>query len=162
MIGLYCGNCKLKIFFAVYQYLILTLLVCCKFSSITCSWPTFHLYRTNTELAHCEAILKKLNKIWIQKNSHTKIIRIQGIILGPSSSPFCNILSHIRARVIIVQDIRTVPYHIIADQIIHRIHHQIKVVKAIEVRILSFFIIAYGNAISNNTYTIIQKKPISV
>ena len=79
------------------------------------------------------------------------IIRTHGIILGLSLPSFCKILSQNKARVIIVHEIKTVPYRRIDDQIIHRIHHQINVVKAIEVKILSFFIIAYGSAISKNT-----------
>ncbi len=61
-----------------------------------------------------------------------------------------------------VQEINAVPYRNMEDQIIHRIHHQIKVVSVIEVRILSFFIIAYTKLTSKNTYMIIQKNPISV
>ena len=77
-------------------------------------------------------------------------------------SSFCKILSHNIARVIIVHEINTVPYHNIEDQIIHRIHHQINVVKAIDVKSLSLLMIAYGNAMSKKIYTIIQKNPISV
>jgi hypothetical protein len=61
-----------------------------------------------------------------------------------------------------VQEINAVQYRRIADQIIHHIHHQINVVRAIEVKILSFFTMAYGSAISKSTYMIIQKNPVSV
>jgi hypothetical protein len=71
-------------------------------------------------------------------------------------------LSHNNAIVIILQDIKTVPYHNIEDQTIHRIHRPMRVVKATEVNILSFFTIAYGIAIIKNTYTIIQKNQMSV
>ena len=125
-------------FLAVYQYLVLV--VGCKLSSTICIVPTFHLYHTNTELDHCEAILRKLNKIWIQKETQITIIKIHGRILGFSFQSFWKILSHNIARVIMVQEINTVPYHKIDDPIIHQIHHQINVVKVIEVKILSFFI----------------------
>ena len=66
------------------------------------------------------------------------------------------------ARVIIVQEIKTVQYQRIADQIIHQIHRQINVVKEKDVKILSFFTMAYGRAISKSIYKIIQINPISV
>ena len=160
MIGLYWGNCRSNMFF--HQYQTFVLVVVSRFSSTSCIVPELHLYQTNTEFAHWEAILRKLNIIWIQKKIQTIVIKIRGIILGLVSLSFCKILSQNIASVIIVQDINTVPYRRIDDQIIHQIHHQINVVNAIEVRILSFLAIAYGNAMSKNTYTIIQKNPISV
>ena len=78
---------------------------------------------------------------------HTNTMRTHGIIFGLPSLSFCKILSHNIARVIIVQDIKTVQYRNIDDQIIHQIHHQINVVKAMEVRILSFFTIHYLKSI---------------
>ena len=90
------------------------------------------------------------------------IIRTHGIILGLSSPSFCKILSQNKARVIIVQEIKTVPYRRIDDQIIHRIHHQIKVVKATTDKTLSFLINAYGNATTNNINIIIHTNPTSV
>lgn len=160
MIGLYWGNCKSNIFF--HQYQIFVLLVVSRLSLTICMVPAFHLYQTNTEFAHCEAILRKLNTICIQKKIHTNTIKIIGIIFGLVPSFFCKILSQNKARVIIVRDINTVQYHNIEDQIIHQIHHPINVVKVMDVNNLSFLIMAYGRAISRNTYTIIQKNPISV
>jgi hypothetical protein len=103
-----------------------------------------------------------LNITWDQKNIQTIATKIHGRIFGLLSLSFFSILSHSIAIVIIVHDINTVPYHNIDDPIIHQIHHQINVVNAIAVNTLSFFMIPYGNAISRNTYTIIQKNPISV
>ena len=98
----------------------------------------------------------------LQKKIHTIAIKNHEAILYHLLPFFLRILSHNRAIVIIVQDIKTVPYHNIEDQTIHRIHRPIRVVKATEVNILSFFTIAYGTAIIKNTYTIIQKNQISV
>ena len=107
---------------------------------MSCSVPIFHLYRTNTEVAHWEEILKKLNNNCNQKNIQTTNIKIRAIKFRLPF--FCKTLSQNMAIVIIVQDISTVQYHNIEDQIIRQIHHQIKVVKAIHVNILSFLIMA--------------------
>ena len=109
-------------------------------SSMSCSVSIFHLYRTNIELAHWEEILKKLNNNCIQKNIQTMNIKIRATKFKLLS--FCKTLSQNIAILIIVHDINTVQYHNIEDHIIRQIHHQIKVVKIIDVNILSFLIIA--------------------
>ena len=164
MIGLYWGNCKSKIFFHQYQYFFLIKeshlsLNALKLSSKICWLPIFHLYHTNTEFAHWDAILKKLNKIWIQKIIQTNTIKIQGKNL--SLSLLSNLSQNI-ARVIIVREINTVPYQSIDDHIIHQIAHHINVVKETESRILSFLNIAYGKAIIKNANIITHMNPISV
>jgi hypothetical protein len=75
---------------------------------------------------------------------------------------FCKTLSQNKATLIIVQDIKAVQYQSIDDHIIHQIHRPISVVNAIEVKTLSFFTMAWIRATNKNTYTKIQKNPISV
>jgi hypothetical protein len=94
---------------------------------------------------------------------NTMNVNIQGSILKFStSSSFLSKRSQNKATVIIVQEINTVPYHSIADQIIRQIHHHIKVVRDIAISGLSFLKAAYGNAIINKIYSITQINHISV
>ena len=69
-------------------------------------------------------------------------IRIHGSILRLSFLSLSKSLSQNNATETILRDINTVQYHNIADQIIRQIHRPIRVVNTIEVRSLSFFIIA--------------------
>ena len=147
-------------FFFAYPYLFLSFIS--KFllaTLIICCLPSFHLYRTNIELAHCEFILIKLNISCIEKNIQITIENTHGIILR---FLLFKSLSINNASVIILREIKTVQYHKIADQIIHHIHRQMIVVNEMFVNKLSFLIIAYGRETINNIYTIIRINHISV